>query len=302
LPQLDRVRTIIKMSVLGAAIEWSARHLVYLLMFTVGLSLDWAQLRRDVRAGPLLRGIAVALFAVPLLSFVVAGMVPLLPRIRGLLLLMGISPGLPMAIFATRRHAGNVPLSLALSVCLSILAVLTMPLYLSAVSGAFDFDLYARPGSLFAVIASALLAPLAVGALGRALLPRIAKPLARVTTVVFKILFLFVGILVLVLGGSRLRLIDGWVILAMLLIVAGSALLGHLAGAPRPEDRLTVAVAAVFGNPMLALRVAQDGYPELRLAPLVFAYLVVRALAVLPYFHWRKHVRRPTSAATATPR
>jgi BASS family bile acid:Na+ symporter len=290
------------MSIVRAVVDWWAAHLMFLVTFAVGLSLDWTELRRKLRTGPLLRGIAVALLVVPLLAFVVALMLPLTPRARGLLFLTAISPGLPLAVASVRRHDGNVALAAALSACLSLAAIVTMPLYVTAVNAGFDFDLYASPRSLVGVVASAVIVPLGAGAALRLLLPDLAPRLCRVVDIAFKLSLVLVGVAALILGVPMLHYLKVWTLLAMVLVVAGATLLGHLAGGPRPEDRVTVAVAAVFGSPALTLRVSEESYPELHLPPLVFAYLIVRALAFLPYLQWRRHTAPPISAASAAPR
>jgi len=276
------------MTIARAVSGWCAGQLVFLLMFATGLVLDWKQLRQRVHRGPFWGGCAVALFAVPLLAFVVATLVPIGPRARGLLLIMAASPGLPMAVRTARRQQSDVPLALALAVTLSLAAIVMLPLWLVAVGAAFDFDLYARPRSLLLAVATAVIVPLGLGVAVRRMLPNLAPRLYRLVDIVFKVAFAIVGVAVLVTYAPVLGLINVWVVLAMLLVIGGSALLGHLAGGPQPEDRVIVAIAASFGNPMLALHVVQVSYPELQLAPLIFAYLVLRALALAPYFRWRR--------------
>ncbi len=71
--------------------------------------------------------------------------------------------------------------------------------------------------------------------------------------------------------------------LAMLLITLGAAALGDFFGGRDPHERSTAAYAVVLGNPAVAIQVAALSYPSLKLAPVILAYVVLRAILVIPY-------------------
>ena len=80
-------------------------------------------------------------------------------------------------------------------------------------------------------------------------------------------------------------------LLAMVLLTAVALAAGHLLGGPHPEDRAALAVASATRHPGLALLVANANFPEVGVAAVVLAYIVVSGLASIPYTLWVKRHR-----------
>ncbi|WP_426755393.1 symporter [Myxococcus sp. Y35] len=277
---------------LGArhAVEFAVRHLVVLMGFVLGLAVQASAVRHAVRLSAYTRGLPTVLLGAPLLALVVVHAFPLPPIATGILLLMAISPGVPSVAIAAYRQRGDLSLTVALSLTLSLAAILFLPLSLRLL-GDVSPDVFRAPPTvrLLERVVLPFLVPLVAGWTLRAWRPELARRLLRPLLWLFKAVFVCAVLALLVISGPRLRDVDGWMVLGMLVMTLGSAMMGHLAGGPLPEDRTALALAAVFGNPSIALAVASASDQGLRLLPFMCVYLVLRTVALTPYFLWNKH-------------
>ncbi|XXF77458.1 symporter [Myxococcaceae bacterium GXIMD 01537] len=293
------------MEVIRQVVQFMVSHLVTAMAFALGLSLDARALATGVRQQAFARGLAVSLLAVPLLTVLVVKVTPMRPEAAFVILLMAFSPGLPILIQRVRRMAGNVPVALALSVTLSLLAILLMPVSLWVIHHVFVVDLRAPPPQhLLTTVFLPFVVPLVLGALLRMWWPTFARRLEPFASAIFMAAFLCAVVLALLLGVQRLRLASPIVALALVLITWMSALVGYTAGGPQPENRRTLSLAAVFGNPAIVLAVVAANYPEKKLFVDVCAYLLVRSLALLPFqlWFWRASHHRQGSPPKSGPR
>jgi bile acid:Na+ symporter, BASS family len=110
-----------------------------LIMGTLGLSLTVADFRRIFTAprGVLL-GLANLLLVAPLLAFAVAELYALSAVFAAGLVLLGASPGGTMANLLTHLARGETALSVTMTAISSLLAVITVPLYLGLAISHFD--------------------------------------------------------------------------------------------------------------------------------------------------------------------
>ena len=88
--------------------------------------------------------------------------------------------------------------------------------------------------------------------------------------------------------GAGLRVALAIAIVTMLALATG-----HLLGGPEPATRTAMAISSAARNPGLALLVATLNAASPAITATVLAYLVISALAVVPYVVWR---RRATTA------
>ena len=268
------VRTLVKLA---------ASLMVPLLALDVGLSVRVGELRKEFRNPVLWRILLVALVGVPALAILIAAILPLGPVARGVIVLMAVSPGAPLMI-QKGRSQGRLPLAVAAAVALTLAAVVTLPIELLVLNRMFPLRLHASVPALVSTILPKLIIPLVLGAALQRLWPKGADLLAPVVRVLFYASLVLVAIAALAATWHELWRITPWVWLAMLMVTLGAAALGDFVGGGRdPHDRATAAYAVVLGNPAVAIQVAALSYPSLKLAPVILAYVVLRAILVLPY-------------------
>jgi predicted Na+-dependent transporter len=169
----------------------------------------------------------------------------------------------------------------------SLLAIVTVPLWLMALSLLSGATPQITPADVARLLGKAFLLPLAIGMGIRALAPAAAERLAD--------LLLKIGGAVLTIGGLALLAIGwpllreaGWISILVLALMTGAALaVGHLMGGPDPEDRTALAIACATRHLGIAVLVAA-AVPGQRTGVLVMAYLIASLLASIPYVRWRK--------------
>jgi hypothetical protein len=112
---------------------------------------------------------------------------------------------------------------------------------------------------------------------------------------------LLIVLLVLVLINIAPMLLGtrSGVAIAIVVLTALAAVVGHALGGPHPATRTAVAVCAAARNPGLALLVATLNTAPPGVVATVFAYLVFSALTLIPYVGYRR--RRGSSAGSADP-
>jgi BASS family bile acid:Na+ symporter len=263
-------------------VKLAASLLVPLLALDVGLAVRVGQLRQELANPVLWRILLVALVGVPALAILIAAVLPLGPVARGVIVLMAVSPGAPLMI-EKGRSQGRLPLAVAAAVALTLAAVVTLPVELLILNRMFPLHLHASVPALVSNILPKLLIALVLGAALRGTWPKGADLLAPVVRVLFYMSLALVAIAALAATWHELGRLTPWVWLAMLMVTLGAAALGDFFGGREPHERTTAAYAVVLGNPAVAIQVAALSYPSLKLAPVILAYVVLRAILVLPY-------------------
>jgi BASS family bile acid:Na+ symporter len=292
------------MSVLQAVASFLLRYLVIALMFAIGtaarprdIALIWRQPRLFVR--PLL----VMELGVPLLAMAAVAALPLAPVTAGLVLLMAVCPGAPFVPFAIRRKGeSHSPYALDLLIIVTLLAPLTVPLWVAVISRLFPADLRVNPLAILGTILRLVIVPLAAGVTLSYLLPRVAAVLGAAARE-----FTFVALAVaiafaLYLGAPVLLTLRPPGAVVLIVVVLGSAWMGYRAG-PRndPEGDRATAVAAALGNPALVFAILAASRPNFKATAFVAAFLIARKIVLIPFERWMKHratgERRPPLTA-----
>jgi bile acid:Na+ symporter, BASS family len=268
--------------IIHAIVGLAASQLVALLSLDMGLSLQWGDLRREVRKPVFGRTLAVALVGVPLLAILVATTFPLSPAGGGVVVLMAVSPGAPMVMNKARK-SGNLALAVTLAVTLTLAALVLVPVEMMVLNRMFPVRLQASVPALVDRLLPQLLVPLALGFAVRTLWPAGASALEPFVRRLFQLALLVAVIAALAMSWREIARMSPWGWLAMLLVTFGAVLLGDAFGGPDGRDRATAAYAVVLGNPAIAMTVVALSYPTLHAVPVIVAYAVLRALLVLPY-------------------
>jgi BASS family bile acid:Na+ symporter len=180
-----------------------------------------------------------------------------------------------------------------------VFGMVSVPMWIWAINTVFPYHFQSSPGQVLMLLAKSVLLPLAIGLLVRRFLPRFAPGLARLAGMFYKVA-LVVAIPVLLYIGAPVVLHAPLLgLLTVLVLTVACALLGHWAGGPDPDDRRTLALLAALGNPALALAIAVNSYPDAKPGALVIAYVLLRALCLLPYTLWNKRHHQPPRAHPA---
>ncbi|MCE9671184.1 hypothetical protein LY474_25570 [Myxococcus stipitatus] len=277
---------------LRTVIVFVLSNIVTLFMFTQGLVREPGASRQIV-ARPALyaRALLVVLVLVPLVATAVVTLFRLPTVVGSAVILMAVCPGAPLQLNQAKAFGASPTTSMNLLMLLSVFALVTVPFWVARLDARLGVEFQASPGLVFRLLAVKLFPALVVGIAVQRLFPRAARVLAPWCNRLFTGLLIAVCVGLLFVVGPRLLQVAWLAVLALVVMVTLSALLGHWAGGPRLEDRKAVAIAAAFAHPVLSMTIISQSYPHLRaleVAGVVGSYVLIRILALVPYRLWVK--------------
>jgi BASS family bile acid:Na+ symporter len=260
------------------------------IVFSFGLRSTQAELLYLWRRpGLLLRSFVSVLIIMPIAAVVLTSLFELRRTVEIALLALAISPMPPLLPRKQLKAGGRQSYALALTATMAALAVVVDPLAVELLSRYYGRPLEIAPGVIGRIVLITVLAPLVAGIALRAWLPdragRLAGAVGRFATIL-----LAVGVVLLLAGawsGVWAAMGDG-TILAMVVFVAIGLVAGHVLGGPDPEHSVVLALSSATRHPAIALSVASANFPEERFAGTILLYMMVGALASLPYLAWRR--------------
>jgi BASS family bile acid:Na+ symporter len=269
---------------------------VSLALIVIGLGLqaapgDLAYLPR--RPGLLIRSVLSMNVIMPLVAAGIAAGFHLRPELEVALVLLAVSPVPPVLPKKQMKVGGSASYAIGLLSFSALIAIVAVPLSIAVISRAFGVPVQV-PASLIArVVGSSVLAPLLAGVLVRALAPGVAARIVKPVSVIGSALLSVLALLVLVGSWRQLiGLVGNFTLLAVVVFVAVSLLVGHGLGGPDEDDRTVLALSTASRHPgvaqAIAVAVAKD--PASVSAAVMLAYLV-SLVATLPYTRWRTRVR-----------
>ena len=265
---------------------------VFSVMFVIGLGIVPREFRWVWQhSGLVAKGLFSVLIAVPALALVVARAFDLARPVEIGILLMAISPGAPVALRRSIGAGGHHSFAPALQILVAVLAVVSMPVWIALLNDIYAGHAMIDPTQLARQVFTAQLLPLGLGILIRYRRPTAAawleSKLARIATG----LLLLLAVLAIIDIGQVVVNAGPRIVLAIATVTALALAVGHLLGGPDPATRTAVAISSAIRNPGLALLVATLNAAPPEITATVLAYLIVSAVAVIPYVAWRR--RRP---------
>ena len=266
-------------------------------VFAFGLKATRDDLLYIVRRPGLLARSLLAVFVImPIVAVILVEAFDFRPAVETVLVALALSPVPPILPRKEAKAGGRSPYGLGLMVILSVLAIAAVPVGLLMIEQIFGRQLAGSPATVAVVVTKGTLAPLLAGMAVRALWPAVAARIERPISLVGAVL-LPVAALALFAGAFEAiwaAIGDGTVLAMVILTVAGLAT-GHVLGRPDPEHSMVLALSTACRHPGLALTIATTSFPNQQFGAIVLLYLIVNAIAGLPYLKW--HQRRHVSAA-----
>jgi BASS family bile acid:Na+ symporter len=266
---------------------------VFAQMFDVGLRYRPGEAGRFLRDhGLVLRALASALLAVPLAVFVLIAVLPLPAEVALGLVLLAAAPGAPLTTRRSEAAGAARDVVAPLQLTLAALAMIHMPLVLSAFEGVLDppgFDV--APELIARQVATVTFVPLALGMLVARAVRGTLERHTRLLSAAAKALFLaFLAAILLaltLLPDLRATFLIGWVGAGAALALAALALaFGHALGGTGAPHRAGVAIATVARNLGLALYVAESAEATLGAIPTILTYAALSLVLAVPYSRW----------------
>jgi BASS family bile acid:Na+ symporter len=259
-------------------------------VFGFGLNGTTADLLYLIRRPALLLRSLVAVFVIMPALAVSLALAFDFPRPAEIVLVsVAMSPVPPLLPRKETKAGGHASYGLGLMAILSLASIAIVPAMAAILGYYFERPFAMAPGAIAKLVISAALVPLAAGMAVRAMAPALANRLEPVVGMIANVL-LPVAVVVLVVGAFSAiwALVGQGTILAIVIFTVAGLAIGHLLGGPDPHHAVVLALSTACRHPAIALAVASTNFPNERFGALILLYLIVNALAGIPYVMWQR--------------
>jgi len=252
------------------------------------------------RPGLLVRSLLSVLVVMPVMAVALTRLFALSHTVEVALVVLAISPMPPLLPKKEIQAGGRQSYALALMATMAALAVVACPLALELLGMYYGRPVDVVPGAITRIVLITVLLPLVLGISVRAwragTAERLAPLVGRAATVLL-------GLAALMLFAGAWRALwaavgDGTLI-ALLTFVAIGLLVGHLLGGPDPDHSVVLALSTASRHPAIALSIASANFPDEHFGATILLYLIVGAVAAMPYLSWRRRRYSKESLASS---
>jgi BASS family bile acid:Na+ symporter len=261
------------------------------MMVLIGLRVKFADIVNTSRNCPLLaRAAVVNYLLVPGLAVVLLLLFGVNAMVAAGFLVLAVCPGAPYGPPFAGIARADVPEAVGLMVILSASSAVLSPLLLQVLlpwaTGGEVSEI--DPSGIIGALLITQLLPLMVGLVTRHWRPQFAERLLGPFELASKILNLSAVGLILVTQFHMLSEIRAREFVGMLMLLAGSLIIGWLAGTPGRDNRKTMALTTSLRNVGLGLVIVTGNFAGTQAVPAALAYGIVEVLgALLVALFWR---------------
>ena len=274
---------------------------IMLTVFSFGLGATLEDVLYVVRRPRMLVVSLVSMFIV--MPFIALALVLVLdpPQVAQVALVaLALSPVPPILLNRQRKAGGSASYGLGLTATVSVLSIVLVPALVAFLGELMDKPFQIGAPAVAGQVVVAVVLPLAVGMVVRALLPRAADRLMGPAALVANIVLLAAVVIVLIAAFPRLgQVLTAGTVAASVLFTGLGLAFGHVLAGPDPGDSAVLALASAVRHPGIALAVAGANFPSLDVGAAIILFLLVGAVVSAPYIA-RMH-RRATANQAQTP-
>ena len=252
---------------------------IFLAMMAAAIGVEPARVMAEgVPARPLAAALFIAIVAVPVAAILLADIFGLESGQLVGLLLMGISPGAPLALRKAGQAGGDAEFSVVLQVGVAVLAIGAVPVWIGILQ-----SLYGRQAGLSVVLLAkqvflAQMLPLACGFALRYFAPGRARSFVKPMLMTSGILLLVVAVLILLSLWRALLGLPLAAIAASASLTAIALLLAFFACGPSPTRRMSAGTICALRNPGIALLIASANGLPASSKVMIVAHVLVTAI------------------------
>lgn len=267
-------------------------------MLAMGMSLTMAQILQPLKN---VRLVLLALLAnfvlVPLLAYAITLVLPLDQSLKIGLIVLATAAGAPFLPKLVQGAKGNVAFGVGLMVLLMVVTIIYLPLVLPFLLPGVAVNPWDIAKSLIVL----MLIPLAIGLLFKSHSPQSAdhwQPFMNKISSIAILVLLVVGVGLNV--ANIIDLIGSWGILALLVFIAGSLLIGLVCGGRDPGVRSVMGLGTAQRNVSAAIVVSAQNFAGTTTLPFVLVAAILLLLVLLPTAK-RMGTRKPDVISPAAP-
>jgi BASS family bile acid:Na+ symporter len=280
--------------------------IVFLLstMISIGLEVTHQEIIAEASNKSLfIRALFANFILVPFLGLGIARILPMPMNIETGFLLLAAAPGALFAINFTRRTQDSVPFAAALLFSLTVLSIVVTPFLAQLLLNidqpvTLHYDKAIR--ALFLYVLLPLLAGLALNRWANSMALRLRKPLSACAAVSF----VLVMVLTMGLKSAATKQIGTNGLVAMILLIAASMVVGWMLGGPERGTRRVLTVNTSMRNVALALAIASRSFPgaDVDVGVVVFSALMVPPNLLFTIYQSRRAKKLAALTPSATAR
>jgi BASS family bile acid:Na+ symporter len=249
-------------------------------MLAMGMSLTMAQILQPLRN---VRLVLLALLAnfilIPLLAYVIIRVIPLEQSLQIGLVVLATAAGAPFLPKLVQGAKGNIAFGVGLMTLLMVTTIVYMPLVLPLLLPGVEINPWDIAKSLIVL----MLIPLAIGLLFKSHSPDSAEHWAATLNKISGLAILILLVVGLGLNLSNIiDLIGSLGLLALLLFIFGSLLIGLLLGGRDPAVRSVMGLGTAQRNVAAAILVSVQNFSDTNTVSFVLVAAVLLLLVLLP--------------------
>lgn len=267
-------------------------------MLAMGMSLTMGQILQPLKN---VRLVLLALLAnfvlVPLLAYAITLVLPLEQSLKIGLVVLATAAGAPFLPKLVQGAKGNVAFGVGLMVLLMVVTIVYLPLVLPLLLPGVAVNPWDIAKSLIVL----MLIPLAIGLLFKSHSPQSAdqwQPFMNKISSIAILVLLVVGVGLNV--ANIIDLIGSWGILALLLFIGGSMLIGFVCGGRDPGVRSVMGLGTAQRNVSAAILVSAQNFGGTATLSFVLVAAILLLLILLPTAK-RMGARQSDAPAPAAP-
>jgi len=253
-------------------------------MLHIGTSLTLVQILAPLRNARLvIASLGVSYVLVPLTAILITRALPLEQPLRAGLILLSMTAGAeagPKFIGAAR---GNIPFSVALLSMQLIATIIYVPLVLSFLLPEVRINYSNLLLKLFALVLLPMVSGLFLKARFGAVAALLSPLMHRVSTV---FLFLMAALIIILHFAEIIRLLGSGAILAGMIFVIISFMLGYLLGGPGQDTRRTLGFMSGARNASIALMIASQVFDDPDVLLMITLTVILMLVILLPTAYW----------------
>ena len=248
------------------------------------------------RPGLLARSLLAMFVVMPVVAVLLALLFDFRPTVERALVALAMSPVPPLLPQKETKAGGDEHNAFGLMAILALMAIAVIPLEILILRGVFGRPFEMASGTVVRVVLISTLLPLAAGMVVRSFMPGLAAWIEKPLALIAKVLLPLGLVVVLVATAPAILALirDPTVIIAIVVFLAVGFAVGHVLGGPNPNNSVVLALSTACRHPAIALSLAAANFPDERFDGVILLYLILGAIAAVPYLAW--HRRQPRIA------
>ena len=264
---------------IGSVFNLSVLVFVVATMLSMGLALNLSQIVKPLKKPILVLDVIVTNFMIiPLATLGIASLLPIDEGVKIGLVIVSLSAGAPFTPKLVEIAKSDTALATAVMLLLMVVTVILLPIGLPIMLGG---DVNVDSGAIAKSLVIMMIFPLAIGLFIKSKAEDFAKKWQGKMVKLSNMALLAIIILLVILNGKAMINFIGYGLLAVIVFMFVSLVIGFVAGGKMYEKRVVSSLAAAQRNISAALVVAAQNFENPNVTVTIIAVSVVGLFILL---------------------